>query len=154
MKQEIAAAFGHRRRPPIVTTVAVSSTLRDDARYFEGMDWREVTADDWRMYSDAFFGFSAEGFLYFLPSLLMVSLETSSPGLVAADLLVSSLDTSGDPDLWTDWFSDRFRRLTLPELRALKDWSGIYLRHDEKGEGSEFARVEDTLAMLALCLES
>lgn len=148
----MASAFEHRQRPAAVTAVAAASTLRDDARHFEGMDWTQVTADDWRGYSDAFFGFSPEAFLYFLPSLLLLSLEQSNLPLNAADALVSSLDTSGDPDLWDDWFNARFRRLTASELAALRECSRVYLGGAEKAEGSEFARVQDTLAMLHLAL--
>ncbi len=90
MQQQITSAFEHRQRPAVVTSVAVASTLRDDARHFEGMDWTQVTADDWAGYSDAFFGFSREAFLYFLPSLLLLSVERSNLPLNAADALVSS----------------------------------------------------------------
>jgi hypothetical protein len=154
MKQQITSAFRHRQRPTTVTNVAVSSTLRDDACHFEGMSWTQVTARDWAEYSDAFTGFSPEAFVYFLPSLLILSLEASNLPLVAADFLVSSLDTSGDPDIWPGWFAERFEMLTSAEIRTLKDWSVAYLANAVKGEGSEFARVQDTLTMLELRREN
>ena len=78
MQQQILAAFGHRKRPAIVTNVTVCSTLRDDALHFEGKDWRDVTADDWHRYSDAFSGLSPEAFVYFLPSILTLSLDRAN----------------------------------------------------------------------------
>ena len=153
MQQQITSAFGHRRRPAIVTNIEVCSSLRDDARHFEGMDWSQVTADDWKRYGDAFFGLSPEAFAYFLPSVLALSFDESNLPLVVADALITSLDTSGDPELWDDWFSERFRQLTSPELKVLQDWSTLYLAGREKGEGSEFVRVRETLAMLQLVLE-
>lgn len=151
MRKQIASAFAHRIRPTIVTTVAVASTLRDDALHFDGMNWTEVSEDDWANYSDAFYGFSPEAFLYFLPSLLVLTLDQRG---LAADALVSSLDTSGNPDLWTDWFSERFGRLISSEISALTAWSREYLANGENGEGSVFARVQDTLTMLTLIVES
>src|SRR6185369_10690078 len=132
----------------------VNSTLRDDARHFEGLDWTGVTASDWKEHSDAFAGFSPEAFVYFLPSLLVLSLDRSNWPLVAADSLVSALDTSGDPELWPDWLRERFGLLTATELEAVRDWSTLYLADADKGEGSEFARVQDTVAMLALNAEA
>jgi len=154
MDQQIASAFRHRQRPPMVTNIVVDSTLRDDAHHFEGMDWTQVRADDWIEYSDAFAGFSPEAFLYYLPSLLILSLEKSNLPLIAADSLVHSLDTSGDPEIWPKWFAERFEGLTSTEVRALRDWSSLYLTPGEPDEGSEFARVQDTLTMLELRLDS
>ena len=134
--------------------ITVNSTLREDARHFEGLEWTQVTAEDWRRYGDAFFGLSPEAFIYFLPSLLLVSLEQANLPLEAADALVSSLDTSADPDIWPGWFVERFSMLALPELKALKDWAAVYLDWAETGEGSETARVRDTLAMLQMGLEN
>jgi len=154
MKQQIASAFGLRQPPAKVTDITVNSTLRDDAHHFAGLDWTRVTANDWRDYSDAFTGFSPEAFVYFLPSLLVLSLDRSNGPLVAADSLVSTLDTSGDPELWPDWLRERFGLLTTAELEAVRAWSTLYLADAEKGEGSEFARVQNTVAMLALNAEA
>ena len=125
MKLKIASAFGHRHRPTIVTSVAQNSTLGEDSRHFKGKDWTQVTALDWAEHSDAFFGFAPAAFAYFLPSLLITSLDTHNMPLIAADALVATLDTSADPDLWDDWFRDRFLRLTSAELRAIEDWSEV-----------------------------
>lgn len=153
MKHQIASAFCHRPRPAIVTNVAVNSTLRDDARHFEGMDWTQATAKDWVEYSDAYYGLSREAFAYFLPSLLIASLEANDMPLIAADALVSALDTSADPNLWSDWFRNRFLCLAPAELRTIRDWSEAYLAFAEKGPGTEYARVQDTIEMLILMAE-
>lgn len=150
MRQQIAFAFAHRERPESVTTVEVRSSLRDDALQFEGLDWTDVTAENWARYGDAFFGFSPQAFTYFLPSVLSLSLDQT---LGAADALINALDTSGNPDIWDDWFSDRFRSLTLPELSVLQEWAAVYLAGRETGEGSTSARVQETLAMLRLALD-
>lgn len=153
MQQQILAAFGHREPPATVTNVEGRSTLRDDALHFEGKDWRDVTASDWLESSDAFFGLSPEAFAYFLPSVLSLSLERANFPMVVADALTTSLDTSADPEIWPEWFRQRFGLLTASELKTLKDWATCYLANAEKGEGSEFARVQDTLSMLELALQ-
>jgi len=153
MHQKIASAFGHRPRPIVVTNVDVCSSLRDDALHFEGKNWESVSANDWMRYGDAFFGFSPEAFVYYLPSILGLSLERSKELFAAADALITALDTSADPDIWPEWFSQRFGLLTADELEVLMDWSAHYLSEHSTGEGSESARVTDTLAMLELQLE-
>ncbi len=148
MTDEIASAFQNRERPANVTDVIVNSTLRDDALHFEGMDWSTITASDWKEYSDAYSGLNPQAFIYFLPSLLIASLEPESQPVVAADALVYSLDTSGDPDLWTEWFNERFMQLIPAELRVVKNWATSYLADAENGYGSEFERVQQTLDLL------
>jgi len=72
----------------------------------------------------------------------------------SADTLIGSLDTSADPEIWPEWFCQRFGLLSASEIRALKDWAALYLANAEKGEGSEFERVQDTLSMLELTKQS
>ena len=153
MRHQIASAFSHRQRPTDVTNVVVCSSLRDDALHFAGKDWKSVSALDWLKYSDAFFGFSPDAFVYFLPSILSLSLENSNRSLVAADALVTALDTSADPSIWPEWFAQRFVLLTAVEIAVLRDWATHYLSGADEGEGSEFSRVQDTLAMLELNLQ-
>ncbi len=153
MQQQITSAFSRRQCPATVTTVAVCSSLRDDALHFAGKDWTSITARDWSEYGDAFFGLTPDAFVYFLPSILTLSLDRSHGPPAAADALIMALDTSADPDIWPEWFAQRFGLLTASELAALKDWSVHYLAGAAKGEGSEFARVQNTLAMLELSQE-
>lgn len=154
MRDKIASAFEHRQRPTDITNVTVCSSLRDDALHFQGKDWEEVGQQDWLSYSDAFFGFSPEAFAYFLPSILSLSLERAEGSLPAADALITALDTSADPDLWGEWFVQRFGALTADELEVLQDWSTLHLSDASRGEGTEFDRVRDTLGMLQLALNS
>jgi hypothetical protein len=153
MKRRIIEAFSQRQRPHSVIDQQIDGdTLRDDALHFDGKDWTTVTASDWLNYSDATHGLSPQAFIYFLPSLLITSLE-SSDGLVAADSIIYALDTSADPDLWSEWFNERFLLLTPPELAVLKEWGAAYLANEDKGHGSTFVRVQDTLDMLSLLAE-
>jgi hypothetical protein len=154
MRTQITSAFAQRQRPKTVTTITVNSELRDDALHFDGMDWSQVVAEDWRHWSDAISGFTPDAFLYFLPSLLIVSLDKSNLPLVAADVLISLLATSADPEIWHEHFSKRFQKLSLLELKALKDWTYIYLEGEPTTEGSDFARVQETIVLLELMLEN
>lgn len=154
MEQRIALAFSHRNPPASLTEVVVGSTLRDAALHFVGRDWTGITSEEWVDYSDAYYGFAPHAFAYFLPSILTLSLKHPTGSLLVSEALVMCLDTSADPDIWPEWFSDRFRLLTLTELGVMKDWAAFYLARAEKGVGSEFARVLDTLTMLELCLQS
>lgn len=154
MQQQVLAAFGHRKRPKTVTNVTVCSSLRDDAMWFEGRDWRDVTADDWLQNGDAYFGLSPEAFVYFLPSILCLSLDELKFPMGLADALVMSLDTSAEPEIWSEWFCERFGLLSVSEIQVLKDWTVLKLANTQKGEGSEFARIQDTLSMLELIKHS
>lgn len=140
----------------LLATLADISTRNDptgDASYFTGKHWAQLEATDWQDYSDAIYEFTPNAFLYYLPGVLIVSIDGRNPSLTAADSIVTSLDTSGDPDIWTSWFSDRFGRLTPIELQVIADWLGFYLFEQEEIQRSELARGVDTITMLKLLVE-
>ena len=149
----IWSAFASRERPASTVEHRRGDFLEVDARHFEGLDRCRVTARDWIDHSDAFFGLSPDGFIYFLPSLLIASLDEAETSLIAADALVSVLDTSADPNLWDAWFVARFSRLNAAELKAIRGWSERRLCGVDRDMATEHGRVRDTIDMLTLMQE-
>jgi hypothetical protein len=148
-KDQIETAFQQRSRPEVITDVQVESTLRHDAMRFENRDWRSVTVDDWNEGSDAYFGFSPDAFRYFLPSIVALSLN-SLHDLIAADQLIGSLDTSGNPEIWDEWFAARFVPLTSPELGVLLKWASFHREAADSHDELTMARVCDTIETLQI----
>jgi hypothetical protein len=69
----------------------------EEALWFSGRDWHELTWQDWQGHSCAIFFFDPEAFAYYLPSVLLLSAQNPSDSLMAADSLINQLDCSPDP---------------------------------------------------------
>lgn len=119
----IESAFAHRKRPTAIAAASSPVTSEDeDALWFVGRDWRDVTLEDWRKYSDAYFRFTPDAFRYFLPSILRESAKDSGCSFLAADYLVNELDRSPDVNLWNASFLKRFFGLEPEEYSSLREW--------------------------------
>ena len=128
----------------------------EEALWFSGRDWHEITWQDWRQHSSAIYFFDAEAFAYYLPSLLLLSAQNRNEWLEPAQSLITALDQSPNAEAWTDSFVSRFLELNLAELDMLKQWllevceyvpyrrSGIAA----SGPGDTFGRAFDTLDLL------
>jgi hypothetical protein len=94
----------------------------EDALWFSGRDWHELTWQNWQEHSDAVFFFDPEAFAYYLPSILLLSAQNTNDSLNAADSLIGELDRSPDPEGWTEGLVRRFLGLNPAELDVLKEW--------------------------------
>jgi len=61
-------------------------------------------------------------FAYFLPRFMITSLRHSDKDILAMEYLLSSLDFSGDPTLWTSFVTENWCSLTKIELDAVQQW--------------------------------
>lgn len=147
-RKDIEIAFKSRLQPEKTTDVDIASTLRYDALHFQGKNWRDITVEDWNLYSDAYFGLNPEAFLFFLPSLLSLALPELANGPYIVDALIGDLDTSGVVENWNDFFLQRFASLTGTELDVLSLWIGYHRQRSNPGREDELKRAARTVLML------
>ena len=128
----------------------------EEALWFSGRDWHEITWPDWRDHSSAILFFDPEAFAYYLPSVLMLSAQNPSEWLEAAESLITELDLSPNPEGWTEGLVRRFLGLNPFELDVLKEWLlqiceyAPYRQWEiaASGPGDTFGRAFDVLDLL------
>ena len=158
LAEKIADVFSSRVKPAqvIADDVTQLDSDVDEALWFSGRDWHELTWQDWQEHSCAFYFFRPEAFAYYLPSLLVLAVQNQKDSLNAADSLISELDCSPDLDGWPVGLADRFLVLNSSELNVLKEWllqvcgyipyKGV--GPSASGPGDRLGRAFDTLTLL------
>ncbi|QRK10007.1 hypothetical protein JQX13_07870 [Archangium violaceum] len=117
------------------------------ARFLRGKDWRELTlqsiVDDPELDRNAFMSFmSAEGFVYFLPAFLDISLDVESP-FVLGEALAFKLTPPGEggSEAWQEHFSRIVSSLTPGEKRAvIHVLEYLVNEYEKRGYGTHPAR--------------
>jgi hypothetical protein len=125
LESKIAAAFLPRSKPLHLTPAheALQATSEmNDAFTFKSLAWAQVTKEHWNQHSGAFFAFSPSAFLYFLPSVLTLSLREPKAWLAPADSLVTVLDRSPNIETWDLFLLQRLVALQSEEYAVLRDW--------------------------------
>jgi hypothetical protein len=144
LAQKIERAFSSRTKPAqvrIADGVLQLDFEVEEALWFSGCDWHELTWQNWREHSSAIHFFDPEAFAYYLPGLLLLSARNSSEWLQAADSLINKLDCIPDPEGWTDGLKRRFLGLNPSELDVLKEWLLHICEYDSyKGWGNRSIR--------------
>jgi hypothetical protein len=159
LAEKIERAFAARRKPAQVRPADEVRQLDfdvEDVLWFSGRDWREITWRDWQRHSSAIFFFDSDAFAYYLPSILLVSAQSPSESLTAADSLINELDRSPNADGWGGGFAGRFLELRSEELGVLKEWLlqvCEYVPYKRwgvaaSGPGDAFGRAYDTVDLL------
>jgi hypothetical protein len=148
MIDQIEAAFAHRQRPELLTERPVDDSDYEDAIWFRGRDWREIRWEDWEHNFSAFFAFTPEAFVYFLPSILTLSVCNPNDILLVATSLESVLANGlADPNNGP-FLRSRLSRLAEREYDAIFLWlKWMSAHHREFREGSH-ARARATLELL------
>ena len=118
-----------------------------DARSFEGILWNQISIEHWRKNHSAIFAFSPCAFIYYLPSLLIYSLDSTS-NLHSFECVVDMLDTSGNVDLWDGFFLDRFGSLDFAQCSALKSCVEFAFNSKDWYDALTMERVGFTLLLL------
>jgi hypothetical protein len=157
--EKIECAFAGRKMPVNLVEPAdlvYPDSDIEDALWFTGRDWHEITWRNWQEHSSAIYFFVSEAFAYYLPSVLLLSCQNPRDALMAADSLINELDQSPDPEWWTDGLVRRFLGLSPAELNVLKEWllqvceyvpyKGLGFA--ASGQGDTFGRAFDTLDLL------
>lgn len=119
----VRRAFDGRVRPSSATE---SSELTHDERAeLEEMfrlDWRETTSAHWERLAEVVSWLSPEAFCYYLPGILIATLDEYRPNLIAAGSVLFMLDRTPSTDMWDDFFFARWTRLNREELEAVGAW--------------------------------
>ena len=159
LSEKIERTFAARPKPPQVRladeVVQLDSDV-EEALWFSGRDWHELTWQDWQRHSRAIFFFDPEAFAYYLASVLLLSAENPTESLTAADSLISQLDRSPDVEGWTEGFAGHFLGLNPAELDVLKEWLLQVCEYPPykgwgiaaSGPGDTFGRAYDTVDLL------
>jgi hypothetical protein len=156
----IERAFGRRSVPAQVIEmegrVQIDSDI-DDALWFQGRDWRDLTVDDWRRRHWGFGYMSPEGFAYYLASVLTLTLKNSKeyPDLAVQSFLWQ-LDRSPGVENLDPHVSHRYLEFTKEEFETLKEWMlwacdnvpNVFYGVASGGPGDGFGRAFDTLLLL------
>jgi hypothetical protein len=81
--EKIESAFSSRAKPAQVRLADGVFQLDfevEEALWFSGRDWHELTWQDWQEHSSAIY-FDSEAFAYYLPSVLLLSAQRPSEEL-------------------------------------------------------------------------
>jgi hypothetical protein len=160
LQEKIEKAFEDRRMPDEVVEMEgllqIDSDV-EDALWFKGRNWREVTSRDWQQYNCGLNFMSPDAYLYYLQSLLILTIKNPNdyPDL-AISSFINQLDRSPGTENWDGALTDRFLGLSNAEYEAIEEWL-LYASenlHDlfwgiaASGPGDGFGRAFDTIAAL------
>ena len=128
----------------------------EDGLWFQGKEWREIAKEDWEQRYCGLSYLSAAAFVYYLPSILTLTLRDpqNSPDL-AIDSLVWQLDSSPGVENLSP-FSYRYFELTDDEFEAVKAWllwacenkRDVFYGMAVDGPGDGFGRAFDAINLL------
>jgi hypothetical protein len=160
LQEKIENAFRHRQIPAEV--VEMESCLQidsdvEDAQWFKGRDWREITREDWRLRHWGLNFLSPEAFAYYLPSLLVLTIHNPRdyPDL-AVHSFIMRLDRTPGIENFDPPLTDRFFGLSGEEFDAIKEWlvfacenvPQVFWGAAASGPGDGFGRAFDTIDLL------
>jgi hypothetical protein len=159
LSERIEKAFACREVPPEILDPAAYAQFDsdvEDALWFAGRDWRSLVWEDWQEHSAGVGYFYGEVFAYYLPSLLILSLQQPEECLLPADSLIRLLDVPPSAQYWSPILSAQLRSLCYEELGAVKEWLLAicdyvpYKRRGLAGAGpaEAFGRAFDTVDLL------
>lgn len=98
------------------------TTDEDDGLWFTNRKWTEITWEDWEKYYCALFTFAPEAFIYYLPSIISLSLQRPNEWLAPVDSIIAMLDMSPDIASFNDFFYERFVGHRCEVYDLLEDW--------------------------------
>jgi hypothetical protein len=94
----------------------------EEAIWFAGKDWHDLTLTDWNEHPCAITFFSRNAFAYYLPSVIYLSLQNPKDCLDAADTVIHDLDISPYLESWTYGVVHHYLGLRPEEYDLLKEW--------------------------------
>ena len=123
--ERVERAFASRKMPvELVGRLAPGSYSSDEehALWFAQRSWHELTKDDWIRHGDAIFRFTHETFAYYLPSLLILSIEAPDQWLSAAGSMVNLLEDGSALENWGYSQKSGFIGFSCDELAIIREW--------------------------------
>jgi hypothetical protein len=155
----IEQAFAAREMPENLTNSDCTDTLDTDIQdtlWFSGRNWREITWDDWKKRNVALCFFTRDALAYWLPSVLLLSLQRPDEYMSSAGYLIRTFGSTGwapSPVHWKHYFRERFVGLRTGEYEAIKKWLlfmsqlDTYRRSRPRGPGDIFERALETISV-------
>ena len=125
MINQLNELFGATERPKNTTHYFEKMTPeQSDAFYFLTKKWQDITWKDWSDHPDAIFLFNESEFLYYLPSLLKISIIHKSENelLNATCSFISMLDRSDNFKNWDDFFIARVKMFSFQQIKFIQNW--------------------------------
>jgi hypothetical protein len=118
LAEKIERAFAGRQMP--LDLVGAGNLVHpdsdvEDALWFIGRDWHDLTWQDWQEHSSAIHCFVPDAFAYYLQSVLLLSSQNPGEDLMAADSVIYELDQSPDGEGWTEGLVSRFLGMNLEQ---------------------------------------
>ena len=107
----------------IFTIRAGPDSDRDDILQLAGTVWSHVSATTWRQYPASVFALNSKGFHYYLPGILLDSVDDRLGSLRAA--LIGMFDTSGFPAIFPSNLGALAGLLNVPQAECLMSWARI-----------------------------
>lgn len=127
-----------------------------DTLWFSGKSWRELTWDDWKKRNVALSFFNRDALAYWLPSVLLLSLQRPDEYMPAAGYLIKTFGSicwAPSPIHWKGHFRERFVGLRVEEYEAIKEWLVSISKHKTygvsrlRGPGDIFERAFETVSL-------
>lgn len=147
---KIFESFKWRKKPNILTgSNDLSCDEVEGVRAIGACEWSETTGDLWEKYNDVLSWLSPEAFCYYIPGVMVSSINDSEPNLIVVNNLVGMLDRTPSPDWWDDFFVERWSLLTIKECNVLRGWL-IWLSSFENSsiDKNSFYRAIETVGLL------
>ncbi len=122
LREKIAKAFDDRIIPQQAVALSGAPTPeQQDALWFTGRHWHDLSRQDWEEHCDAVFTFTPEAFAFYLPSILSLTAHGRSH-LRAADSIIQILDRIPTLAHCDDFLAQRFIGLKTEEYNVIKEW--------------------------------
>lgn len=116
-------AFESRSRPVLASdSRELTPDEKASVEQIFRLNWQDVTVSDWETHPDVISFLAPEAFCYYLPGLLDASVREQQPHMIAVLTVLFMLDRTPDEELWDNYFSKRWTRLTIHELTAVEAW--------------------------------
>jgi len=122
----------------------------EDALWFAQRDRHYLTGDDWIHHGDAVFRFTHEAFAYFLPSLLIISIEAPDKWFKAADAMVNLLENGSALENWGYSQKSGFIGFSCEELAVIMEWLVFFQDRETYNEAYGTDRVNGALRSLEI----
>jgi len=158
LAEVIEKAFAGREMPAKVTDSDCTDLLDTDVvdtLWLSGRNWREITWDDWKEHNVALSFFNREALAYWLPSVLVLSLQRPDEYMSSAGYLIRTFGSrcwAPSPVHWKAYFRERFVGLRTEEYEAIKEWLLFIIKHKTygisrlRGPGDIFERALETVS--------
>ncbi|MBJ9655201.1 MULTISPECIES: hypothetical protein [Burkholderia] len=147
---KIFEAFGWRKKPDIlIGSSELTCDEVDGVHAIGAYEWGETTGDLWEKYNDALSWFSPEAFCYYIPGVMVSSINDNEPNLIVVNNLVGMLDRTPNPSWWDDFFVERWPLLTTKECGVLKEWLAWLSSFENSSiDKNSFYRALETVDLL------